>query len=231
MDNNIHSGHRKKMYRKFMERGFGNDTPPHEILEILLFFSIPRRDTNELAHRLISHFGSLSAVFDADPKDIANIEGIGENSATLIKLIPEIGKYYVREKQSKVTQLNNIEEAGTYLLNRYAFYGNEEVFSVISMSSAGKLISFDEVEFGDISSVGVSTRKIIEILIRTKASCVILAHNHPSGIALPSDSDLKVTKTVRAALEHIGVTLVDHIIIADGDFVSLAQTPRFSDIF
>ena len=227
----LHDGHRDRVRDKFLANdGFPKGTPDHEMLELLLFYSIPRKDTNEIAHELIKTFGSLSNVLKASAEDLMQVKGITKNSAVLIKLILEISRRYNEDIQSVASVFASSEEIGTYLLGRYAGI-TEEVMTILSLNGNGKIISFDEVMRGDISRVGLSTRKIIEIILRTKATSVILAHNHPSGIALPSDGDLTATVTVKSALTHIGVTLLDHFIIADGDFVSLAISERFKEIF
>ncbi|MBQ0084160.1 MAG: hypothetical protein KBS52_05285 [Clostridiales bacterium] len=230
MENNLHAGHRAKVRKKFIENGFSKSTPPHEILEMILFYSIPRSDTNEIAHRLIEHFGSLSGVFNASIDELQKVEGMGENSAVLFKLILAAARAYNEDNSDMSSRLCTIEELGTYLISRFAGITEEE-FGIVSLGSSGKFLSFDIIEKGDISAVGVSTRKVIEVLIKTRANAVVLAHNHPNGLALPSGADLTVTKTIGDALKTIGVHLADHIIVAGGDFVSLAQSENFKYLF
>ncbi len=231
MAESLHEGHRDRVRNKFLANGgFPKGTPEHEMLELVLFYSIPRKDTNEIAHNLIKTFGSLSGVFKASAEELMSVKGISKNSAVLIKLIIELARQYNSDIKSVASTFSSTEEIGTYLLGRYAGV-TEEVMTLLSLDGKGKIISYDEVLKGDISRVGVSTRKIIEILLRTKATSVIMVHNHPSGLALPSDADLSATATVKNALSHIGVTLLDHIIIAEGDFVSLAISEKFRDLF
>lgn len=227
---NLHMGHRQKVKEKFIESGFPKGTPPHEILELILFYSIPRKDTNEIAHELVNKFGSLAGVFNATEQELVSVKGVTENTVVLLKLILASARAYNADLSDKASVFMSVEELGTYLIGRYAGV-TEEKFSVISLNNYGKMLSMDVVSIGDISTVGVSTRKVIEVLIRTKATAVVLAHNHPGGVALPSDADLTVTKMLGDAMRHIGVHLVDHIIIADGDFVSLAQTEKFRKYF
>lgn len=231
MADSLKEGHRERVKKKFLANGgFPKGAYDYEILEMLLFYSIPRKDTKDIAKQLLSTFGSLKAVFKASVEDLTKVKGITEHSAILIKLVTEVIRQYDADVKSVAATLNSTEEIGMYLLGRYAGV-TDEVMTMMSLDGNGQLISFDEVMRGDTARVGLSTRKIIEILLRTKASSVILAHNHPSGIALPSDSDLTATVTVKNALSHIGVVLLDHIILADGDFVSLAISEKFKDIF
>ncbi len=231
MERDFVSEHRRRVKDKFLQNGLPKGAPPHEILEILLFYSIARKDTKVTAKLLLEKFGSLSNVFNATPEELQTVEGIGEHSAILLKLIPEIMRAYGEDMLSPAAYLNDSDEIGTYLLSRYAYFSSEEVFSVLSLNNKGRLISFNVIEKGDIGSVGVSTRKVIETLLNTKATSAVIAHNHPGGIALPSDIDLKITESLHLSLKSINVNLIDHIILADDDFVSLAQSEKFRDIF
>lgn len=223
--------HRHRVKTKFLANGLPKDVPPHEVLEFLLFYAIPRKDTKIIAKKLLEKFGSLSNIFNAPITELEKVDGMGEHSAILIKLIPEIARVYNDDILSKASFFNSTDEIGTYLLGRYAYFGADEVFSILSFNNAGKLLSFNVIEKGDIGSVGVSTRKVIETLLNTKATSVIIAHNHPSGYALPSDGDIRVTEILNNSLKSINVQLVDHIIIAAGDFVSLRQSERFKNLF
>ncbi len=231
MAQNMHEDHRKRVKQKFLENGFSEATPDHEILEMLLFYAIARKDTNTLAHQLIDEFGSLSGVINAPISALTKINGISEHTAILIKLVLEVAKAYTRNTLSTTTVMQSSEEIGTYLLGRYAYFGTDEVFSMLSLNNKGKLLSFDIVERGDLSSVGISIRKVVEVLIKTKGTAVVIAHNHPGGIALPSDKDVQITAEMKSALAPIGVHLLDHIIIASGDYVSLFESEKFKYLF
>ncbi len=230
MEKGLHDGHRDRVKNKFLATGFNKSTPEHEILELVLFYSVPRKDTNELAHTLIRTFGSLAGVFKASPDELMKVRGITKNTAVLIKLFTAVSREFNDSMRSKASAFSSLEEIGTYLLSRYAGI-DDEVMTVLSLNGNGKAISFDEVIRGDISRVGLSTRRIIEILLKTRATAVVLAHNHPSGVAVPSTSDAIATKTVKEALSHIGVQLLDHIVVADADYVSMAQSREFAEIF
>lgn len=225
------SEHRRRIKDKFLKSGFPEGTHDYEYLEFLLFYAIARKDTKEIAKLLIEKFGSLSGVFNAPISELQKIDGIGEHAAILVKIVPEIARAYKNDMLDTTSSLNSVEEIGTYLLNRYAYFGKDEVFSILSFDNKGKLLSFNVVEKGDIGSVGVSVRKVIEILLTTKATSAVIAHNHPGGVALPSSGDIKVTETLKRVLSDINVQLLDHIIIAADDFVSLLQSKEFTNIF
>ena len=230
MSDHLHDGHRDRVKDKFLESGFTKETPAHEILELVLFYSVPRKDTNELAHKLLNEFGSLSGVLNARPEQLMKFPGITKNTAVLFKMILETARVYNIEVASDRNVFKSSEEIGEYIFGQFVGVPDEK-FGLLSLSNNGKLLSYDIVSVGDISSVGVSTRKVIEIVLRSRATTVVIAHNHPGGLALPSATDLETTKRIAEALKHIGVHLYDHIIVADGDFVSLAQSKDFAEIF
>lgn len=229
-EKNIHKGHRERVKANFLKKGFDHNTPPHEILELLLFYCIGRKDTNETAHMLIKKFGSLSGVLDAPVSELITFPDITENNVGLLKMIMPIARVYQYEKQMATRHLKGIDDIGVFLLHEYLGIINEQV-SILCLNSNGKVLAFDFISEGDPSSVGISTRDIVKMAIDTGSTCVVLAHNHPSGIALPSRADVEITCLVANALAHINVHLLDHIIIADGDFVSMQSSAEYKEIF
>lgn len=219
----IHDGHREKMRRRFLSGGL-EQFADHEALELLLYYAIPRRDTNPIAHALMDRYGSLSAVLAAPVEDLQKVEGIGENAAILLKLVPRLcGKARLADADRQELILNTASRAGAYLLER--FYGQRsEVIYQLCLDRKGKLLACKKLGEGSIASAALDIRKLVENAILHSASSVVLAHNHPSGVASPSVEDYAATDRSRAALETIGVALADHIIVADGDFVSLAES-------
>ncbi len=230
MQKNIHDGHRQRVRKEFISNGFTENTPPHKILEMLLFYSIPRCDTNELAHRLINHFGSFSAVLDASPKELMKIKGVGEKTAALIKLIMPIARLYINEKKLKPPKFYNYEEVCKYIIDKYCGY-TEEIVAVTSFNSSGTIVGFDIIGKGDIAAVAISIRKLFETVLNRNATSVIISHNHPDGSAVPSPEDIETTKKLRDALFNINVRLSDHIIVSSDDCVSMRQTAAFKSIF
>lgn len=227
---NIHEGHRERKKRMFLEYGFHEETPQHEIIEMLLFYSIPRKDTNEIAHKLLNKFGSVSGIIDAPNAELLKIKGVTLHTVTLFKLIVPIYRQYSSDKYDKHYRFTNIDEICDFLLGKYFGY-NKEVLAITTFSSSGKMINYDILTVGSVASVGVSTREIIEVVLKRNATCAIMSHNHPNGIAIPSDEDVEITKMVQKALQHIDVKLIDHIIIADNDYVSMAQSKIYKNIF
>lgn len=219
-----HSGHRKRMKKRFLD--YGLDTfEQHEILELALFYAIPMKDTNPTAHRLINEFGSLSAVFDA-PYNMLMQAGLTENAATFIKLIPELLSAYMDDRynnQNKIIKLENLPEK---FINKFLGKGTEMVYLLL-MDSKFKELYCGIVSKGSITNADVNIPKICELSIRYSARYAIISHNHPSGICLPSKADIKVTTRLYQALKLINVELLDHYIVAENDCVSLYDAKVF----
>ena len=215
----MHKDHRKHTKDRFLSEGL-DSFEPHNVLELLLFYSIPQEDTNETAHMLINRFGSLSAVFDAPYDDLLTVPGISEHSATLIKLIPAISRRYAMEKNSKVTKLSSIEDIGKYLVARYLGVTEETVLLLLLDNKFG-LIDCVKVHEGSVNSSAITMRKLIETALFKRASMVVLAHNHPSGVALPSSDDLFTTQQVKRAFDLVEIGMLAHIIVAGDTFTNI----------
>ncbi|MBQ9965914.1 MAG: hypothetical protein IJP22_04220 [Clostridia bacterium] len=230
MSNDLHSGHRQRLRARLLEQGISKSTPPHEILEFILFHSIPRKDTNELAHELIARFGSLAGVFDAPINELMKVKGINKNTITLLKLFMPIARVYIDEKLAAPKDFRNIDEVGHYLLKKHIGYTNE-VLSVMSLNAKGKLLSYDIIAEGSLNEVAASRRKIVELAMAKQAHCVVLCHNHPGGFAVPTAADLKITALIQDSLLNFDIALLDHIILSDDDYVSLFQSAEYKDLF
>lgn len=228
MAESIHSGHRSRMKRRFLEQGLDGFTDI-QALELLLFYSVPRQDTNAIAHRLLNRFGSLSQVLEAPIEELAKVEGVGEHSAVLLHLINEMGRYYLIDRARREQVLPTIEDCARYLQPRFYGRSTETVF-LLCLDAKCKVLCCREVGEGSVNSAGISVRRIVETALREGASAVVLAHNHPSGIALPSPEDIQTTRRVAAALQSVEIQLADHIVMADDDYVSMVQSGyRFDD--
>lgn len=218
----IHDGHREKMRKRFLTGGL-EGYAEHEALELLLYYALPRKDTNPIAHALIERYGSLAAVLTAPVEDLKTVDGIGESAAILLKLVPLITQKARIAEAEKEIAMTTVSRVGAYLLDRYEGESHEVVYQ-LCLDRKGKLLSCKRLRDGGTASAELDVRCIVENAILTRASGVILAHNHPSGIALPSAEDVAATARVRDALRTIEVELVDHIIVADGDFVSMERS-------
>ena len=215
---NVHQGHRIRLKRKLVNSP--DSILPHEALEILLFYALPQKNTNPLAHELLDKFGSISGVLQADFHDLMSVDGIKEHSATLIKLMQTMFKMYVEDKyeskKSKVTQDN---------LRRYLsplFIGEkDESFYALMLDSEFAFISTVKLSQGTNNSSTVYPREIVKKALEVNATNVILVHNHTNGILAPSAGDVRSTELIRQALGVINVQLIDHIIVADKRYASV----------
>lgn len=221
----IHDGHRERTRRRFSEHGLEN-FDDHTVLELLLFYARPRGDTNPLAHALLDRFGSLAAVFDAPKEELCRVPGIGKSTAALIKLIPQVSRRYQMSKSNIDGIITSSHQAGEYLTAR--FYGErDEVVYLLCLDAKGKILACKFMGRGSVNSANISIRKLVEAALLYNATSVVLAHNHTSGIALPSREDELTTRKVEAALDAVDIALIDHIIVADDDFVSMADNGFF----
>ena len=218
----IHSGHRARLKERFRTEGLDNFSEV-QVLELLLFYAIPRQDTNPIAHALLEHFGSLAQVLEAPVEELEKVTGIGENAATLLSLITSVGRYYLVNRSTQNVILNTIEKCGEYLVPFFFGRRNEIVF-ILCLDAKCKVLCCKEVGEGSVNSANVPIRRIVELALGANATTVILAHNHPSGLALPSGDDIQATRRVAAALATVDIHLGDHLVVADDDFVSMVQS-------
>jgi DNA repair protein RadC len=226
---NIHKNHRSRVRETIRKTGVAS-IPDINLLEYLLFYSIPRKDTNEIAHKLLDTFGSLNGVLNASYDQLLEVDGMGENSALLISLIPGICRRYVESGESKRINLSEPADAVKYIKTKY--YGEtKEVFYMLCLDVMGNLINCCKLGEGTPETVLLDKRTVLETAFRNKADTVIFAHNHPNGVAAPSRADVDTTSEFINIFRKVGIKLADHIIIAGNDAISLATTGRYSVAF
>lgn len=226
---NSHKNHRERLRETFKNVGI-EGIPDHNILEFILFYSIPRKDTNELAHKLIDEFGSLSRVFDASYEELLEVDGIGESSALLISMVPSICRRYIENKTKGKINLSDPKDAQKYMIEK--FYGcKKEVFYLLCLDGVGNLINCCKISEGITGTVLVDKRTIMQTALRNDADKVIISHNHPNGIAVPSREDLELTSNFSSLMSSVGIRLADHIIVADNEAISLSSIPKFRPLF
>ncbi len=217
----MHDGHRDRMRARIINEGI-EGMQPHEVLEYLLYAAIPRKDTNELAHELITKYGSLAGVFSADRSDLLSMKGMTENAALFLTSLPAVYKRYAADlggqKQKVITRGDVIS------LLRPKFLGDRtESFYLLCLDAQNNVLSIVRVTGGIPAEVAVDVRKVVEIALQNKAVSVVLAHNHPSGVTEPSHEDIELTRAITAALELIKVKLIDHFIFGNNGYYSFAE--------
>lgn len=221
----VHDGHRARMRARFLQEGLDQFTDI-QVLELMLFYCIPRKDTNPIAHALLERFGSLSQVLEAPLEDLCDVEGITENAAVLLQLVTHVGRYYLTDRAARVKILPTLESCAAYIVP--FFYGRKhETVFLLCLDAKCKVLSCRKIAEGNVNATGISIRKIVETALGANASSVVLAHNHPGGLAIPSMEDIQTTRQVFSALQAVEVHMVDHIIVADDDYVSMVQSGYF----
>ena len=218
----VHDGHRERKREQFLRHG-ADSFADHELLELLLYSAVPRRDTNPLAHDLINHFGSLHAVFSAPAEELQKFSGISQSGAVLLKLIAPIYRRAALSAGENEQILDTVEKIGRFFLNLYVAESHEVMYQ-LCLDAKGKLLSCRLLGVGTVNAVSLSARQVAENALQCKASAVVLGHNHPSGVAIPSQEDITATKMVAEALRAVDVRLLDHIVVADNDYVSMADS-------
>lgn len=222
----IHEGHRKRLKDRFSQEGLDSFNELNA-LELLLFYCVPRMDTNPLAHRLLDHFGSFSAVLDASAEELEEVEGVGHNISTFLTFIPQVARYYNDNKNKHIKVLSSITECGRFFAPKFIGRKNEMVY-MLCLDSKCKVLDCRKLGEGSVNSAGVPIRRIVDIALKTNAASVVLAHNHPGGFAFPSADDTQTTARVAQALASVDVILADHLVFADEEFVSMVQSGHYS---
>lgn len=215
--------HRKRVKDRFRKEGLENFDERY-VLELLLFYCVPRKDTRELAIRLLEHFGSIVQVLDATPEELERVDGVGEGISTFLALRREVERYYrIKQDANPVEPLLSVEDFGKSLRAKFIHQRNEVVY-VLCLDAKCKLISCLLVGEGSVNSANISIRKIVEICLNANATSIVLAHNHPGGLAFPSGDDIQTTYRLAQALSTVDIHFVDHLIFAEGDYISMAQS-------
>ena len=225
MSEDIHGGHRGRMKQRYLSQGLDGFSD-HEVLELLLYYAIPRADVNPLAHRLIDHFGSLHAVLDAEVGELTEVAGVGESTALLLRFVRDLNRRYLLDKQEKRPSLAEPEAAGKLFLPYFYGIQEERVYAAF-LDDDLRLINCRLLFEGGINYAPLSVRKLVEAALREKATGVTLAHNHPAGQAIPSLEDREATLQIRSALEAMEIRLLDHIIVAGEDYISMEECGHF----
>lgn len=218
----IHDGHRGRLKQRFADYG-ERVFDDHQLLELFLFYCVPQGDVNPLAHRLISHFGSFAAVLDAKPEDLLRVKGIGHHAALFLTMLPQVMRRYELSRTNTESIITSAADAGEYLLPYFFGTRNETVY-LLCLDAKGRVLSCSYLAEGGLNQVTLSSRQVVETALEHRATAVILAHNHISGVATPSQSDVDLTLALRPLLKSLNIRLLDHLIIADGDFVSMVES-------
>lgn len=217
----LHTGHRERMRQRFIETGL-EGFRTHEVLEMLLFYGVPRQDTNETAHLLLNKFGSLNGVLFADREELMGVPGVKENTATMLRFIGETFVRTVNESVQVPDSFDRCHKVTDYLRSKFFGVTRETAFMLL-LDNGLKLIDCVKIGEGTVNLCEANTKTIVSKASGERVAAVILAHNHPGGISVPSSSDLDFTFTVNSLLETIGVVLLEHIVMGENSATPIMQ--------
>ncbi len=227
-DTTPHKNHRMRLRKRFIKEGL-RSFEDHNILELLLFYSIPQKDTNSLAHALLDRFGSLSAVFDAEIDELNKVKGIGETSAVLIKLIPQLCRAYLMDKETRYHDFSDLHKLGTYLVNYFIGETKEKLIAVF-LNNRCEMIDIVQISEGTVNRSEGNLRKIAEAGFSKNAASFVLAHNHPDGISTPSAADISFTSYYSKIFSELGLPLVEHIVVGGASYIGIMTGQKSFDI-
>lgn len=225
-NDNPHAGHRTKLKKRFLNEGLDH-FEDHNVLELILFYAIPRRDTNEIAHALLKRFGTFSRVLEASVEELCEVEGVGEYAAVFLKTYPQVAKRYFKSRFRPAKKLPRYQDMGQDLVLHFAGQENEQLLAIFynnSLSYSGEEV----IHTGNVNSISFSFRKICDAAVHHNASYVVLAHNHPHGRPIASGEDLDTTSRLKKFLLEMNVVLVDHFIVAEGHYSSMLGDDYYS---
>lgn len=226
---NINAQHRSRLKNKILENGL-DGLEQHEILEAMLFYSIPRADTKPIAKALLKEFGTLKDVFEADVSDLQKVSGVGEHTASMIHFFRLVSAEYLQMACSAGTVMNTSNAVLSYA--KAAFLGiNHEQVRILCLDQNLMLIKDAVISDGGISQVEINARKIVETAFSLKCDRIILLHNHPKSNSMPSRGDVSATRTISSSLSVIGIGIIDHVIVGmDGEY-SMRESDILPDIW
>ena len=205
---------------KFMHRS-PDGLKDEELLELLLRYS--RDDAGEMARKILERFPNIAVIMEADAEDLSTVEGMDEDTVLLLRLIPELHRRYFLSRSRAQKRLADSRDYGNYL-QPYFYGARDEMVYLLLLDAAGQVLNCRLLAKGSVNATGVPIRRLVQEALTANATGIVLAHNHPCGIALPSKEDVELTLRLREALEIMDLTLLDHIIVADDDFVSLRDS-------
>lgn len=226
---NLHDGHRQRMKERFLSSGLDGFSD-HEILELLLFYALPYRDTNDLAHALVNRYGSWAQVVNANHADLLEVPGVTPHVATLLTLVGQSVQRYYRDMMGSVQQLYNADTLARHVIPW--FYGEkDESVLLVSMDNKRKHLNTTRIFRGSVNSAQFNVRLAVQQALRDNATQVALAHNHPNGYAFPSTADINTTRYVSQILAPLDIRLVDHIVVAEGDGLCMSLLNETRHLF
>ncbi len=232
----MHTNHRSRMRERFIHEG-SDHYATHELLEMILYYGKPQGDTNPCAHELVERFGGIKGILEASVEELQEVKGVGEHTAILFNLITELLRRYEREIRLPIPTYDTLSKMATYMHSYFVGRSTERLYMMV-FNNRMNLIDFTMISKGSANSTDICLRRIEQCIFRKNGTSVILAHNHPNGLPLPSNEDLEITESVYRHLASINITLIEHLIFTDDRFFpimkthfgSIRQSPAFGKI-
>ncbi|MBF0565188.1 MAG: DNA repair protein RadC [Nitrospirae bacterium] len=215
-------GHRKRLRERYKKGGIDALTE-YEPLELLLTYVNLQKDTKPDSKLLLKRFGSMRGVMDAALDDLTEVEGIGEQTALLIKLVKDFTAIYFKEKIVVKKKVSSPLDIIDYLKVSLGSLKDEQFMSLY-LNSGNEIVALEVISEGTVNHAVVYPRKIFEIALKLKATAVILVHNHPGGSVKPSDQDIRLTKLLKSAADTLGIIIHDHLIVTGNSYLSFVET-------
>ncbi len=228
IEENLHANHRQRVFDRLQNDGI-DSFYDHEIIELILFYTVPRMDTKPIAHRLIKEFGSFSGVMDADIKSLEKVQGVSHKSAVLLSLMPSLIRRYNIDRLKPRSAVDSFEKAAKYV-EALLMGENKEVFYVLCLDSNNRLLKAEKLKEGSAAEIIINPRAVVVSATKHEAVSVILAHNHPHGNCRPSIEDISATNKAALALGVIGIPLLDHIIVSETETLSFKRENIMDEI-
>ena len=216
-------GHRERLRRRYMQAGLAGFSD-REALELLLFYAIPRRDTKAIAVRLLSEFGSLAQVLRQPPELLARVEGIGPSASILLSMVCHLASRAKRPVEGTQV-LKSPDAVREYLRSSLGAQRRERLIALL-LDSSNRLLATKVVDYGTVNQASVYPRNLVEKVVSTGATAVILVHNHPGGRLEPSRRDVELTERMRELGRSLDFEVLDHLVVTDRGTVSLRETGR-----
>ncbi len=217
----IHAGHRNRLRERYAKFGF-KGLSEHEILELLLYYPLPRRNTNEIAHELLDHFGSFKELLQADAAELCKISGISTQSALFFRLLADVFMLREIEKPSSRPAFQNLEEIADYVM---PYYENKivETPAVLLLDRKTRLIHLEFFEEGSLHHASLQTDRVVKLLLDYGADSFVLFHNHPNNMPNPSEADLLLTRKWHSLFSQLGHPMKAHILYANGTYTPIVH--------
>ena len=215
------AGHRGRLREKFLAHGLAKFTD-EETLELLLTLATPRRDCKQQARALLKALGSLRAVLEAEPADLAKVDGVGPKNVLGLKLVPAVARRYLEDRLLTGERLDNAREAADYLFLTMRGL-TREVFRLLLLNLERKVVATEDISAGTLGEAAVYPREVVARALKAGAAALVCAHNHPSGNPKPSQADREITRQLFHACSAVGLELMDHVIVGESELFSFAQ--------